>query len=401
MATLIEVTTPAPTRPRSVTALPGDDRSGLRASGLRLSRGRGGTFSSTVEAITFDDQSRANTDLIRLNPNIDAYSLDFAGTSPRQLCHYREADWQSAARRSAVLWREEITRVLALGYPATGVADLTGRLRSAGYPVGTGTIREHEAIAATQAAIWHLTNGLRLDTTPREIPLRATSRLVGFRSRDLTCLPSEPLAWHTSLPAGQVAHLDLEFAGEPQLGSFWFTATARTARHELSVSLESSRDGRRWQQVSGGTVLVPATRSGDHRVRRRLGLGATLSASSPGTGERGHRFYRLSVRGPDDRDSLLRFADIGVSVIGARFANPERVVYLYDLLLSGSVGVSSLLHPRPDETAPGPHRTRHNARLLIGAATPGGPGVFTPLVTLASPVADGTFGRPRTRPSIH
>lgn len=63
-----------------------------------LSRVRGGMYSSTVDLIRFADGSTAHTDLIRLNPNIDAYSLDFAGVSPRQLCPTTPS---STCRRSA------------------------------------------------------------------------------------------------------------------------------------------------------------------------------------------------------------------------------------------------------------------------------------------------------------
>jgi hypothetical protein len=44
-----------------------------------MTRYRGGTYSHTVDKIVFSDGSTARTDLIRLNPNLRAYSLDFAG----------------------------------------------------------------------------------------------------------------------------------------------------------------------------------------------------------------------------------------------------------------------------------------------------------------------------------
>ena len=45
----------------------------------RMTRYRGGTYSHTVDRIVFADGTTARTDLIRLNPNLQAYSLDFAG----------------------------------------------------------------------------------------------------------------------------------------------------------------------------------------------------------------------------------------------------------------------------------------------------------------------------------
>ena len=119
----------------------------------RMTRYRGGTYSHTVDTIVFVDGSTARTDLIRLNPNIDAYSLDFHGVSPRHLSHYREVGWWAARRPSAIRWQTEITRILAAGYPFRSTAELTRRLTAAGYDLGAAEIRPHEAIAATQAAI--------------------------------------------------------------------------------------------------------------------------------------------------------------------------------------------------------------------------------------------------------
>ena len=119
----------------------------------RMTRYRGGTYSSTVDTVVFADGTSARTDLIRLNPNIDAYSLDFHGVSPRHLSHYREVGWWAARRPSAIRWQTEITRILAAGYPFRSTAELTRRLTAAGYDLGAAEIRPHEAIAATQAAI--------------------------------------------------------------------------------------------------------------------------------------------------------------------------------------------------------------------------------------------------------
>jgi TQXA domain-containing protein len=52
-----------------------------------------------------------------------------------------------------------------------GTAELSRRLPLAGYPLGSANISEHEAIAATQAAIWRFTNDLELDNRPRNVPI--------------------------------------------------------------------------------------------------------------------------------------------------------------------------------------------------------------------------------------
>lgn len=84
------------------------------------------------------------------------------------------ATWTPALRSAAL--RASIGRVLAAGHPHVSTAALTGRLRSAGHRV-SGSIREHEAIAATQAALWRLTNHLELDTRPLDEPVRASARI--------------------------------------------------------------------------------------------------------------------------------------------------------------------------------------------------------------------------------
>ena len=61
----------------------------------RMTRYRGGTYSHTVDRIVFADGTTARTDLIRLNPNLDAYSLDFAGISPHHPSRYQLGTWSA------------------------------------------------------------------------------------------------------------------------------------------------------------------------------------------------------------------------------------------------------------------------------------------------------------------
>ncbi|CAL8977261.1 hypothetical protein PROP_02149 [Propionicimonas sp. T2.31MG-18] len=456
MATLIEASLPLADRPQRllagpVTVLRG--RAPLRLPAVpatALSRVRGGTFSSTVDVIRLADGTVAHTDLIRLNPNIDAYSLDFTGTSPRQLSHYREVSFRNAPVRAAQLWQEEITRILTHGYPHVSTTELTRRLVEAGYPVGAGAIREHEAIAATQAAIWRLTNGLELDTTALDEPVRAWARIGDHPSaRPVAPTGAGVLDWHTTVPAGEAVHLELELAEEPELESFGFVVGARTGRQEMQVTLERSLDGRTWQPVSHSSLPLPASRG--RRVQRRLGVGATVSRATAASGRRGYRFYRLVATGPSDRDGLLDLRDVRLDVAGgSRFRNNERVVFLYDLLLSQATGEAPAVRREPVRTAAGEvlgpfvlaeapatvdaggarvvdtdgnhlwgpiepgtrffvqrdggpsttrlelrvHHSHLHARVLIGARTPGGPSAFTPLVSLAN--LAGTEAGPRT-----
>lgn len=336
-----------------------------------LTRARGGTFSPTVDAIHFADGSSAYTDLIRLNPNVDAYSLDFAGVSPRQLSHYRELGWEQATTGFPRLSLTRVARVLGAGYPAVPAAVLTRRLRAAGYHLGPGVIPEHEAIAATQAAIWRFTNGLELDTRPLDLPVRASAR-VGPRAgaRRLLPGPDGSLHWVSQLPAGRTAYLEITLPGRPELRLFSFRVGPRTGRHRCRIRLEASRDGVRWRPVSHAAVQLDDRRPDAEAVRRRLGAAATLSSAGP-AGRTGHRHYRLAALGPDRRDGLLELHDVRLEVSGgARFRNSARVVALYEWLLAAA-------HERATPTPTVP------ARLLIGSCTPGGPAMFTPLVSIA------------------
>lgn len=69
----------------------------------RMTRYRGGTYSHTVDTIVFTDGTTARTDLIRLNPNIEAYSLDFTGIAPTRPSRYSADGWAAVPRTAAVV----------------------------------------------------------------------------------------------------------------------------------------------------------------------------------------------------------------------------------------------------------------------------------------------------------
>lgn len=371
----IHTTAPVPTSLATATPAHGRrDARAVRGAGPALpalTRARGGTFSPTVDVIHFADGSSAYTDLIRLNPNVDAYSLDFAGISPRQLSHYRELGWEQAASGFPGLSPRRVARVLGAGYPAVPTAVLTRRLRAAGYHLGPGVIPEHEAIAATQAAIWRFTNGLELDTRPLDLPIRASAR-VGPRpgARRLVPSPDGSLHWVSQLPAGRTAYLEITLPGRPELRLFSFRVGPRTGRHRCRIRLEASPDGVHWRPVSHAAVQLDDRRTDAEAIHRRLGAAATLSSAGP-DGRMGHRHYRLAALGPERRDGLLDLHDVRLEISGgARFRNSARVVALYEWLLAAARDRAASTRPVP-------------VRLLIGSCTPGGPAMFTPLVSIA------------------
>jgi TQXA domain-containing protein len=267
-----------------------------------MTRYRGGTYSHTVEKIAFTDGSWARTDLIRLNPNVPAYSLDFTGVSPLHPSRYQPGTWSELPHLRASGKEAEVDWILRHSYPLLPTAELSRRVREAGYPIGPANISEHEAIAATQAAIWFLTNGLALDTRPLNVPV-AVHRARG-------------------------AVTTFEFDGEPQLGGYsvWTASDAAVV-----LTLQKSSNGVVWQDVSG-SLLTTGSDAG--RYQRTLGEGSTLSASSHGRGGRGHRYYRLIATSGTGTPRIER---VSFWLTGARhYRNSDKVVHLYNYLLAGA-----------------------------------------------------------------
>ncbi|WP_260860840.1 TQXA domain-containing protein [Mycobacterium tilburgii] len=147
-----------------------------------------------MEEIVFSDGSTARTDLIRLHPSLCAYSLNFSGIAPHLPSRYQLGTWSALDHLRKRDYEAEMDWILRHSYPMNTTAELSGRLRAAGYPLGASNIGEHEAIAATQAAIWYLTSGLTLDTQPLHVPV------VVHRTPGLV--------------------ITFEFDGRPQLGGY-------------------------------------------------------------------------------------------------------------------------------------------------------------------------------------
>ncbi|HTX93427.1 MAG TPA: thioester domain-containing protein [Mycobacterium sp.] len=267
-----------------------------------LTRYRGGTYSHTVDTIVFADGSSARTDLIRLNPNVHAYSLDFTGIAPHHPSRYRLGTWATLPHLHTRGYEAAVDWILRRSFPMRPIAELSRQLRKAGYPLGAAHLNEHEAIAATQAAIWYFTNGLALDTRPLNVPI--------------------------AVRRGPGPVISFEFDGEPQLGGYsaWVASDAA-----VGLKLQKSANGIAWQDISRSQVIAgPGT--GHHR--RTLGVGSTLSASSHGGGGRGYRYYRLVATTEADNPTIdhVRFW-----LTGARhYRNADRVVHLYNYLITGA-----------------------------------------------------------------
>ncbi|MHA3020782.1 thioester domain-containing protein [Mycobacterium sp. BMJ-28] len=267
----------------------------------KMTRYRAGTYSPTVDTVVFADGTAARTDLIRLNPNIDAYSLDFLGVAPTRPSRYRPANWSAVPNVAARAYEAEVDWIIRNSFPTLGTAELSRRVQAAGYRLGGAHLAEHEAIAATQAAIWYFTNGLALDNRPLNVPVA-----VG-RERD---------------------GITFEFDGEPQLGSYTVELSTDAP---ASLVLQKSADGRTWRDVAGSELNVD---SGAGRHRTTLGVGATTSGTRPGRRHRGYRHYRLQVIAGA---GALEIDEVTFSLAGSgTYRNNDRVVALYDYLRAGA-----------------------------------------------------------------
>jgi TQXA domain-containing protein len=300
---------PAPTRVttnRRVIARPA-------AELPRMTRYRGGTYSHTVDRIVFADGATARTDLIRLNPNLDAYSLDFGGIAPHLPSRYQLGTWSALPHLRGRGREAQIGWILRHSFPITRPAELSRRLRAAGYPLGAANISDHEAIAATQAAIWYFTNGLALDTQPLNVPVTVTR--------------------------GPGPVITFEFDGQPQLGGYsvWTTSDS-----PVSLRLQKSANGVDWHDVSGSQLTTDPVKG---RYQRSLGVGSTLSSSSHGSRGRGFRFYRLITAASSGATGI---GHVGFWLTGTRhYRNADRVVHLYNYLLAGaSAAVREAGEPR-------------------------------------------------------
>lgn len=267
----------------------------------QMTRYRGGTYSHTVDTVVFADGSRARTDLIRLNPNLHAYSLDFTGVAPSHPSRYALGTWAALPHLSTRGYEAQVDWILRHSFPIRSTAALSQQLRAAGHPLGKANISEHEAIAATQAAIWHFTNGLVLHTRPLNVPV-STRR--------------EPGA------------ITFEFDGEPQLGGYSVWTDSDTV---VGFKLQKSANNVSWQDVSGSQLTADA---GPGRYQRALGVGSTVSASRHGRAGRGYRYYRLVTTAHSGTASV---GHVDFWLTGSRhYRNADRVVHLYNYLLSGA-----------------------------------------------------------------
>jgi TQXA domain-containing protein len=308
-----------------------------------FSRYLGGTYPSTVEVIRFADGTQARTDLVRLHPNIAAYSIDYAGVAPGGPSRYRDGAWASGASVAEAGVEGEVVWIMRHSFPTLGTAELSRNLRVAGVPIGSADLKEHEAIAGTQAAIWHLTNGMTLDTQPLSVPVAVSAvESAAGTSPDAVLEEDDRRTWRAVLVPGRETFLEFEFDGRFQLGEYAVELGSWTTPAAVSWRLQSSSDRRTWRDVSSSEVEVEVVVAGGQAGgkggaarTKALGVGATLSDSVPSRGRAGYRYYRLAVRGCSERVARIEIRAVRFTLADSPgFRNGARVVHLYRYLLA-------------------------------------------------------------------
>lgn len=285
-------------------------------------RYRPGTFSATVETIRLTDGRSVRTDLIRLNPNVECYSLDLDGAAPRQPAHYTVTPW--AEVRELDCTTHDVATILRSSYPAVGLAELSARVRNDGHPLSSGNLQAHEAIAATQAALWHITNGVDLDTRPVAAPVAMTVHQDG--EPDAVPVSPEQPAWMGAVTRDRGVALQLTLADRLQLGRYSVLFAARPHLSDLRVHLERSPDGSAWTPVPSSKI----TAIDDTHVHKVLGVGATLA---DGHGQ-GYLHYRVVFTTESPIESRIGVEQVSLTPTGApAYPNPDRVVHLYSYLV--------------------------------------------------------------------
>ena len=234
-----------------------------------MTRYRGGTYSHTVDTIVFADGSTARTDLIRLNPNVHAYSLDFTGIAPHHPSRYRLGTWSTLPHLRTRGYEAEVDWILRHSFPMRPDRRTEPTVARGRLPAGAG---QHQ------------------------------------RTRSHRGNPGRDLAFHQWPGAGYpAAERSCRGTAGPRAGDHLRIRRPTTAGRLLGVDslgrhrhlkLQKSANGVDWQDVSGSQLTTDAAKG---RYQRTLGVGSTLSASSHGRGGRGYRYYRLIANGRDRR----------------------------------------------------------------------------------------------------
>lgn len=127
--------------------------------------------------VRWSDGTTTRTQLLELDGRHAGYALSPLPepASAASRTSFRETSWLDSDRL-ADEWT--LTQVVAQGYGRVGLDELRRRLRRAGYATAAEELTVGHAIAATQAAVWHVATGRDLDA--RHVNPLAVSHLYDY-----------------------------------------------------------------------------------------------------------------------------------------------------------------------------------------------------------------------------
>lgn len=313
---------------------------------------RPGELSPTLQRIVFTDGTSVDTDLIGLSgvggaSSLDAYSIDFdrtysegvRGPAVRDQSRYTEVDWHQGNHPAAADRAEAITWILENSYPYTSTASLTAAIREGGYQAPSGNITIWEAIAATQAAIWHFSDGKELDTTRYGQPIEVSSSATGSPLYALLH-QSDGSNWQAE-EAGEVA-IDFTFLEPYEIRNYQveLSSTGSLGNAPSSWRLERSADGVTYTPVSSSATTRTVSEAGEIQ-NTVLGASATVG---------GYEHYRLILTPAVDSAEPLEIGSVWFDGFAAfptgigsnwdyrKYANPSPVVGAYQYLIAAAPG---------------------------------------------------------------
>ena len=337
--------------------------------------------SATLERVAFTDGTSTETDLIGLNggtsQGADVYSADFVCTVTKAgqrgpdvpaNARFAEGDW-SASRSVEV--QGNVARILQQSYPELTVSQFTAALKSAGVlAVSAGNIKNWEAIAAAQAAIWHFTDGKELDVTRYADPSAVAGAAAEGTSAEQV-LDGDPATFWRAEAAGE-AILDFAFPADFEPRSYSVTSADGRPVEQTPTSwrLQRSLDGgATYSDVSTSGVTHVFSEGGETRVSGNIPPGASYGAYSTQ--------YRIVFSGAQDAAQPVEVGDIrfeGFGVFGAQpsyvykqYANSTNVVLAYQYLVADALA-NPVAAPQPSiqVTAAATDFTRESGDQLIG-----------------------------------
>ena len=213
--------------------------------------------SVTMRGEPFTTTATFNVHLADSDQILTTYCIDFR-TGLVEDAWYREDQWESYPGQGDFAEPGKVHWILKNSYPVVGVEDLEEEAEMA-------RLTESEALTATQAAIWHFSNGLDLERAEQSPELADNvnagnvTHLYNHLTDSAEDLPNEPASALTLSP-----DRDSGLAGE-SIGAFTVETSAESIPVELDapdgVELVDAESGESLDEVgSGDTVAfsVPA-----------------------------------------------------------------------------------------------------------------------------------------------